>query len=106
MIGIDIWTLQIDTCGEFNLRICADKSSYGGGNAMKEKKRGYRLLTVFTIILTLGAIGTLSPIMPASKECMLGYMAHCSFTPISTIICIAGAAVVCIIRNRKFTVSG
>ncbi len=72
---------------------------------MKEKKKGYVPLRILTIFFALAAIGTLLPIMPASKDCMLGYRAHCSFTPISTLICIVGAGVVCIIRKRKFTVS-
>ena len=58
---------------------------------MKEKKKGYGLLNVITIILTLAAISSLSPIMPASKDCLLGYKAHCSFTPISTVILIIAA---------------
>ncbi|HBT40457.1 MAG: hypothetical protein H5T93_08010 [Pseudothermotoga sp.] len=32
-------------------------------------------------------IWTLLPIPGASKPCLIGYYAHCSFTPISTIIC-------------------
>ena len=47
------------------------------------------------LILFAGAIGsaisailTIIPDSQASKECMLGYYAHCSFTPISTIILI------------------
>jgi hypothetical protein len=34
----------------------------------------------------ISAIWTLIPDSSASKECMLGYLAHCSFTPISTMI--------------------
>jgi len=43
------------------------------------------------IFIVLG-ISTLIP-APASKPSLLGYYAHCSFAPISTIICwmIAGA---------------
>jgi hypothetical protein len=43
-------------------------------------------------IFTILGISTLIP-APASKPSFLGYYAHCSFTPISTIICwiIAGA---------------
>jgi len=43
------------------------------------------------VFFVLGA-ATLIP-APASKPSFLGYYAHCSFTPISTIICwvIAGA---------------
>ncbi|MFC1717061.1 hypothetical protein ACFL6S_25560 [Candidatus Poribacteria bacterium] len=71
---------------------------------MKEKKKGYLFLRILTIIFTLAAISSTLPILPASKDCMLGYRAHCSFTPVSTLICIVAAGVVCTIRKRKFTV--
>jgi quinol-cytochrome oxidoreductase complex cytochrome b subunit len=41
---------------------------------------------LFIIIFILLGIWTLIP-SPASKPCLLGYYAHCSFSPISTIIC-------------------
>ena len=44
------------------------------------------------VAAALGAM-TLVP-APASKPCLLGYYAHCSFTPISTLICWAIAAAV------------
>ncbi|MCD6095428.1 MAG: hypothetical protein J7J99_02540, partial [Thermoprotei archaeon] len=44
---------------------------------------------IFFIILS---ILTLIP-APASKPCLLGYYAHCSFTPISTIICLIIAGI-------------
>jgi hypothetical protein len=43
---------------------------------------------------------TLIPDTEASKECMLGYYAHCSFTPISTIILIFIAVLFCYILIR------
>jgi len=44
------------------------------------------------IVFIILGISTLIP-APASKPSLLGYYAHCSFAPISTIICwiIAGA---------------
>jgi len=45
------------------------------------------LVAVFVIL----GISTLVPV-PAGKPCLLGYYAHCSFTPISTLICWAIAA--------------
>ena len=52
------------------------------------------------LILIAGAISsavatviTIIPDSSASKECMLGYKAHCSFTPISTVILIFIAVV-------------
>lgn len=38
------------------------------------------------IIAVLAGVSTLIPAL-ASKPCYLGYYAHCTFTPISTIIC-------------------
>jgi hypothetical protein len=56
---------------------------------MKVTKRYY---WVGVVIFTILGISTLIP-APASKPSLLGYYAHCSFAPISTIICwiIAGA---------------
>jgi len=47
------------------------------------------LLLVLIAGAIAGAISTIWTIIPdlsASKECLLGYSAHCSFTPISTLI--------------------
>ncbi len=71
---------------------------------MKQKKKGYGPLMILTIILTLATISTLVPQASVSKNCLLGYKAHCTFTPISTLICIILAGVVCKIRKLKFTV--
>lgn len=70
---------------------------------MRIKKRGYGLLLNITILFTIAAISTLIPSTNASKACSLGYKALCSFTPISTVICIALAGIACIIRKRVFT---
>lgn len=40
-------------------------------------------------ILVIAAVKTLIPNAQASKPCLLGYKAACSFTPISTIILVA-----------------
>jgi hypothetical protein len=69
---------------------------------MKHRKKGYGWMMVLTVLFTLAAISTLLPQAEASKACLLGYYAHCSFTPISTLICIALAAISCIIRKRKY----
>ncbi|MBN2000163.1 hypothetical protein JW935_21620 [candidate division KSB1 bacterium] len=71
---------------------------------MKQKKKGYGLLMILTIIFTLGIISTLIPQATASKNCLLGYKAHCTFTPISTLFCIILAGAICKIRKTKFTV--
>jgi hypothetical protein len=41
---------------------------------------------IVIIIAVLAGISTLIP-TSASKPCFLSYYAHCTFTPISTIIC-------------------
>lgn len=66
------------------------------------KRIVYGTLMVVTILLTLAAMSTLVPAENASKACMLGYRAHCAFTPISTIACIVPAGIVCTIRRRVF----
>jgi hypothetical protein len=43
----------------------------------------YRVGVVVFVVL---GVTTLIP-APASKPSLLGYYAHCSFTPISTVIC-------------------
>ncbi|HSH52857.1 MAG TPA: hypothetical protein VK982_14115 [Bacteroidales bacterium] len=68
----------------------------------KVRKKGYGLLMGLTIFFTLCTISTLIPVEQASKVCMLGYKAHCSFTPISTLLCAIPAAIVCSVRRRFF----
>jgi len=70
---------------------------------MKNRKKGYAFWLGLTIIFTLAGISTLIPMPSANKSCMLGYYAHCSFTPVSTLICFLSAGWLCRIRNRKFT---
>ncbi|MCD4833993.1 MAG: hypothetical protein K8R31_09375 [Bacteroidales bacterium] len=69
---------------------------------MKIRKKGYWLLFILTIVFTLAALSTVIPSESASKLCMIGYKAHCTYTPISTIICIIPAGVTCFIRKRFF----
>jgi len=51
------------------------------------------------IAIVLG-ISTLVP-APAKKPCLLGYYAHCSFTPISTVICLVIAGLIYWLGKRK-----
>jgi hypothetical protein len=51
------------------------------------------ILIAGAIASAISAIWTLIPETSASKESMLGYKAHCTFTPISTIILIFMAVV-------------
>jgi len=70
---------------------------------MKQKKKGYGLLLTLTIIVTIAALWTIVPQASASKSCLIGYKAHCTFTPVSTLICLVLAAIICRIRKRKFS---
>jgi len=69
---------------------------------MKIRKKGYWLLFVLTIVFTMAALSTIMPSARASKLCMLAYNAHCTFTPVSTIICVVLAGLSCFIRKRFF----
>lgn len=46
------------------------------------------------------AVLTAMPSEKASKLCLLGYKAHCTFTPISTIICIIAALITIYVAAR------
>ena len=71
---------------------------------MKKKiKPGYYTLLTLAILWVLGAILTILPISNAYKECMLGYYAHCTLTPISTILCIIFSVITIELTNRLFT---
>ena len=58
------------------------------------------ILIAGTIASAVSAIWTLVPDSSASKESMLGYKSHCTFTPISTIILIFMAVVFAYILIR------
>jgi len=59
--------------------------------------RWYKILIVIAI---LAGVSTLIP-ASASKPCYLGYYAHCTFTPISTLICWGFAWVICRCKLKK-----
>ncbi len=65
-------------------------------------KTGYKIFIIITIVFALSGLLTLLPDGNASKNNMLGYMSHCSFTPVSTLICFILAGVSCIIRRARF----
>jgi len=69
---------------------------------MKIRKKGYWILFILTLFLTFLAVSTLIPSERASKVCLLGYKAHCTYTPISTVVCALPAGFVCFIRKRFF----
>ena len=52
------------------------------------------LYKVLAAVLVALALLTLVP-APASKPCLLGYYALCSFTPVSTLILLIAAEVTC-----------
>jgi len=60
------------------------------------------LRKVLAAVSALLGVWTVVP-APASKPCLLGYYAHCSWTPLSTVICFAIAAVIYYwpIKGRK-----
>ena len=68
----------------------------------RKKKPGYYTLLALAILLALGAVLTIVPISYAYKECMLGYKAHCTLTPVSTILYIVFAAIIYMVGQRSF----
>ena len=67
------------------------------------KKPGYYTLLTLALLMALGAVLTMMPISYAYKECLLGYKAHCTLTPVSTILCIVFAAITYVVGQRSFT---
>jgi hypothetical protein len=57
----------------------------------------YRFLVIVLILL---GFSTIIP-APASRPSMLGYYAHCSFTPVSTVILWALACLIYWLGRRK-----
>jgi hypothetical protein len=69
----------------------------------KKKKPGYYTMLTLAILFVLGAVLTILPVSYAYKDCLLGYKAHCTFTPISTVACIIIAVLIYMVMNRNFT---
>ena len=69
----------------------------------RKKKPGYYTLLALTVLLALGAVLTIIPVSYAYTECMLGYKAHCTLTPVSTILCIVAAVITYVMGQRLFT---
>jgi len=44
------------------------------------------VLVIVIVFLCIAALKTAIPAEEASKACLLGYKAYCSFTPVSTLI--------------------
>jgi len=67
----------------------------------KKSERGMkRHHWVGIVVAVVLGISTLIP-APAGKPSLLGYYAHCSFTPISTVICWAIAGVIYWLGRKK-----
>jgi hypothetical protein len=69
----------------------------------RKKKPGYYTLLTLAILWALGALVTIVPISYAYKDCLLGYKAHCTLTPVSTVLCIVIAAIAYVAGQRLFT---
>jgi hypothetical protein len=69
----------------------------------RKKKPGYYTLLATAVILVLGAVLTILPMSYAYRACLLGYKAHCTTTPISTILCAVAGAITFALTNRFFT---
>ena len=68
----------------------------------KFSQPGYSILLVTTILFFVAGLLTIIPDYSASKLCHLGYNAHCTFAPFSTIICLIFAGISCFLRVRLF----
>ena len=58
------------------------------------------VVSAVIIILSIAAIKTAIPNSNASKPCLLGYKATCSFTPISTAILILAAIITFLVAKN------
>lgn len=65
------------------------------------RDKTYYLLLAATILCVLAAISTVIPDGSASEVSLLGYRAHCPFSPASTVICLLLAGALCIGRSRR-----
>ena len=69
----------------------------------RRKKPGYYTLLALAVLLAGGAVLTIMPVSYAYKDCMLGYRAHCTLTPVSTILCIVAAVITYKMAQSSFT---
>ena len=71
---------------------------------MEENKKQNKgaVLLMLSILLVLGAIFTLLPIHMADDKCFFGYYAVCPFTPISSILLIAVALYINLVRKKQY----
>lgn len=69
----------------------------------KKRKPGYYTVMTLAFLFALGTVLTVLPLSYTYKECLLGYKAHCTFTPVSTVMCLIGAAVTFYVGRSEFT---
>jgi hypothetical protein len=62
------------------------------------------ITAVVIFIWIIAAVKTVIPNAEARKACLIGYKATCSFTPISTTICLIGAAVTFAVAKRLMAI--
>ncbi len=67
---------------------------------VKNPKAAYLSLQIFSVLFGVAAIITVIPYSGASEACVLGYRALCSFTPVSTIICIIAARTLYTLKTK------
>jgi len=68
---------------------------------IKKQNKGTFLL-VLVILLVLGAVFTLLPVHLADDKCIFGYSAACPFAPISSIVLLAAALYVNLLRKKQY----
>jgi len=61
-----------------------------------------KLLVGLTVLAVVCALSTLIPFDGASKKNILGYKSLCTFSPVSTVICLLLANVFYGIRKKKY----
>ena len=65
------------------------------------RDKTYYVLLAATILSVLAAVSTVIPDGSASEGSLLGYRAHCPFSPVSTVLSLLVAGVLCIVRARR-----
>lgn len=71
-----------------------------------DPKKIYFILFIITIVFIILGVKTLLPNTGASKPCLWGYKAACSFTPVSTFILFGIGIIVFYFRARMMNDGG
>jgi len=67
----------------------------------KNQNKGKRLF-IWAIVFVVLAIITLLPLGTADDKCMLGYIAVCPFSPVSSLILLVVAFYLLMIRKKQY----